>query len=207
MGCLGSQRVPTNGATLTLHAPRSFGLWIWIARTDTLCRRTSSTELSIALSAFAIALWQLRLQQAQMRDQARVNGLTDVISQVQNGIELRKPSIHGLKSGNRDDTKHASEVDEDFVPCSWLVLGQVGRRQGARTHLSLEADELHSAPTVVGTCPRISPHLYGRPQTDAPAPTRVRVDCALCDLTQRTRLGDRRPPAVRRQAHEVQDTR
>ena len=73
-------------------------------------------EITIAVVALSVALWQLKLQRNEIRLNSRLNALIYIASLIREKIEHHEQIIEGLKSRRSDWIGHANCVNSELRP-------------------------------------------------------------------------------------------
>ena len=109
-------------------------------------------EISVAIVALAVALWQLKLQRNEIRLNSRLNALIHIAGLLREKIEHHEQIIDSLKSRRSDWSGHANRVNGELRPLlaninHELVESVSGRAEGLdiqaiRDALKLNANQL-----------------------------------------------------------------
>ncbi|MDM0114467.1 hypothetical protein QTI66_20105 [Variovorax sp. J22R133] len=73
-------------------------------------------ELTIAVFALGVALWQLRLQRAAMQQESRLNALLHLASMLRDQIDFYEKIIDDQKRRNGDWLSLAARVNKELRP-------------------------------------------------------------------------------------------
>lgn len=74
-------------------------------------------EITVAIIALCIAMWQLKLQRDEIRMNSRINALIHTASLLKSKIEHHERIIEGLKEKGAEWAGHAARVNHDIRPC------------------------------------------------------------------------------------------
>ena len=109
-------------------------------------------EITVAMVALAVALWQLKLQRDEVRRNSRLNALIHIASLLREKIEHHEQIIDSLKSRRSDWSGHANRVNSELRPLlakinHELVDSVSGQAQGLdvqaiRDALKLNANQI-----------------------------------------------------------------
>lgn len=107
-------------------------------------------EITVAVIALCVAMWQLKLQREEIRLNSRVNSLIHIASLLKSKIEHYEQIIEGQKSKKADWSGHAHRVNNELRPLLDKINSQlveaasrhVGELdvQGVRQALKLSAE-------------------------------------------------------------------
>ena len=109
-------------------------------------------EITVALIALAIALWQLKLQRDEIRRNSRLNALIHIAGLLREKIEHHEQIIDSLKSRRSDWSGHANRVNTELRPLLAMINQELvesvsGQAQGLdvqaiRDALKLNANQI-----------------------------------------------------------------
>ncbi len=92
-------------------------------------------EITVAVVALVVALWQLKLQRDETRLNSRLNALIHIAGLIREKIEHHEQIIDSLKSRRSDWSGHATRVNTELRPLlatinHELVESVSGRAEG-----------------------------------------------------------------------------
>ena len=109
-------------------------------------------EITVALIALAVALWQLKLQRDEIRRNSRLNALIHIAGLLREKIEHHEQIIDSLKSRRSDWSGHANRVNTELRPLLAMINQELvesvsGQAQGLdvqaiRDALKLNANQI-----------------------------------------------------------------
>lgn len=80
-------------------------------------------EITVAVVALAIAIWQLHLQRIEIRLNGQINTLVHMATMLKDRIEYHEKIIQDMKHKEEDWTGHAKRVNNELRP----LLAKVNR--------------------------------------------------------------------------------
>jgi hypothetical protein len=124
-------------------------------------------EITVAMVALAVALWQLKLQRDEVRRNSRLNALIHIAGLLREKIEHHEQIIDSLKSRRSDWSGHANRVNTELRPLlakinHELVESVSGQAQGLDVQAIRDALKLNASQIAK---PEETPRVAAAPST------------------------------------------
>ena len=135
--------------------------------------KSQDMEVTIAVVALCIAIWQLKLQRDEIRLNSRLNALIHIAGLMREKIEHHETIIDNLKSRRSDWSGHATRVNCELRPLlvriNQELIDSVSHRAAG-----LDMQAIRDALKLGGTAPT-KPEVGGTATPATPATTIRRV--------------------------------
>ena len=124
-------------------------------------------EITVAMVALAVALWQLKLQRDEVRRNSRLNALIHIAGLLREKIEHHEQIIDSLKSRRSDWSGHANRVNAELRPLlakinHEFVESVSGQAQGLDVQAIRDALKLNASQIAK---PEETPRVAAAPST------------------------------------------